>query len=151
MSGEPIAPPPAAERVAAAAPGQRFSAHARLHTPAQFARVFAQGQRASAPSLTLHWLWSAEATTPRLGLAVSRKVDRKAVGRNRIKRCLREEFRQLRSHLRAGDYVLVARTAAATATAAQLRAAMRALLARSGALPLMPMTGTMPPLSSSPD
>jgi len=31
---------------------------------------------------------------PRLGMAVSRQVDRRAVGRNRIKRVIRESFRQ---------------------------------------------------------
>jgi len=31
---------------------------------------------------------------PRLGMAVSRQVDKKSVGRNRIKRVIRESFRQ---------------------------------------------------------
>lgn len=33
-------------------------------------------------------------TGPRLGMAVSRQVDRNATGRNRIKRVIRESFRQ---------------------------------------------------------
>ncbi len=35
-----------------------------------------------------------ECDGPRLGMAVSRQVDRSAVGRNRIKRVIRESFRQ---------------------------------------------------------
>ena len=69
------------------------------------------------PVLSLHWL---PADTPaRLGLAVSRKVDTRAVGRNRIKRVLREQFRTIRQQMAPGSYVAVARTAAAAADSAQ--------------------------------
>ena len=46
---------------------------------------------------------------PRLGLAVSRRVSRKAVLRNRIKRQIRESFRMHRAGLGAVDIVVVAR------------------------------------------
>ena len=85
---------------------------------------------------------------PRLGLAVSRKVDRRAVGRNRIKRIVREAFREHRAQLADADYVIVARPGAAACDAPQLRAALFALLRRAGALPpaLPPQAppGTMP-------
>ena len=68
-----------------------------------------------------------------LGLAVSRKVDGRAVGRNRIKRALRERFRAIRSELSGGDYVFVARPAAAKASAPDLSDAMIRLLQRAGA------------------
>lgn len=82
---------------------------------------------------------------PRLGLAVSRKVDKRAVTRNRIKRILRETTRGLRSQLAGGDYVVVVRVGAAKATAQQLRAAYIRVLQRAGALPLSAAGGTMPP------
>lgn len=93
--------------------------------------------------MTLHWL---KGDTPaRLGLAVSRKVDTRAVGRNRIKRVLRNATRHLRPCLAGGDYVIVARAAAKTASNQQIHEAFERLLRRAGALPPAGMSGTMPP------
>ena len=92
--------------------------------------------------MSLHWLRSD--VPARLGLAVSRKVDPRAVGRNRIKRVLRAEFRKLRTLLPAGDYVLVLRPAARTSEATALRNAFSSLLRRAGALPPAQAGGTMP-------
>ncbi|GHA86959.1 ribonuclease P protein component [Cognatilysobacter bugurensis] len=80
----------------------------------------------------------------RLGLAVSRKVDRRAVVRNRIKRGLRESFRAQRTRLAPGEYVVVARPGAAALDAAALQRALLTLLQRAGALPPAPPAGTMP-------
>ncbi|MDQ3040695.1 MAG: ribonuclease P protein component, partial [Pseudomonadota bacterium] len=77
-------------------------------------------------------------------LAVSRKVDPHAVGRNRIKRALREQFRALRAQLAHGDYVCVARAPAAQADGCALRATLVSVLQRAGALPPPDATGTMP-------
>ena len=93
------------------------------------------------PALALHWL--ADAAPPRLGLAVSRKVDPRAVGRNRIKRSLREAFRRLRPRLAPGAYVAVARPAAAKLDNAAIADTLQRLLARLGALPPSPPAGTM--------
>ena len=47
---------------------------------------------------------------PRLGITVSKKVG-KSVQRNRVKRLIRESFRQLRPHVKTGyDIVVVGRT-----------------------------------------
>lgn len=124
-----------------------FPKQARVRARADFDRVFKQARRTASPLMALHWL--DDATPPRLGLAVSRKVDRTAVGRNRIKRALREQFRQLRTQLRPGAYVVVARAASAGATSAALRAGLLAVLARAGALPRPASDGTMPGASSS--
>ena len=91
--------------------------------------------------MSLHWLRDAQPA--RLGLAVSRKVDPHAVGRNRIKRQLRDAFRQLRGTLPPGAYVVVARPPAATLPSPALRAAFVALLQRAGALPPTDPAGTM--------
>ena len=78
---------------------------------------------------------------------MSRKVDRRAVGRNRIKRALREEFRHLRARLPGGAYVVVARQAAAASTREALARAFADVLLRAGALPAPGAPGTMPAAS----
>ena len=120
-----------------------FPRSARVRARSEFTEVFDRGRRAAHPLLSLHWLSDARAA--RLGLAVSRKVDPHAVGRNRIKRVLRDEFRHLRPALAAGAYVVVARPPAASVEARVLRETLRTLLQRSGALPAPEAPGTMPP------
>ncbi|MDQ2703035.1 MAG: ribonuclease P protein component [Pseudomonadota bacterium] len=124
-----------------AAPPCTFPRAARVRARADFGRVFDAGRRTASPAMSLHWLRDAQPA--RLGLAVSRKVDPHAVGRNRIKRNLREQFRQLRAELPDGAYVVVARAPAAKLQNAELRAAFLALLQRAGALPPRDATGTM--------
>lgn len=119
-----------------------FPPAARVRAAAEYGRVFEGGRRHSSPELSLHWLRDAQPA--RLGLAVSRKVDPDAVGRNRIKRQLRDEFRHLRPTLPPGAYVVVARPPAAALSNPALRAAFLALLRRAGALPPADTAGTMP-------
>ena len=66
-----------------------------------------------------------------VGFAVNKKVGH-AVVRNRVKRRLRECFRQQIPSLINGFYVFVARPEAADATYWQLEQAMRSLLKRHG-------------------
>jgi ribonuclease P protein component len=122
-----------------------FPPAARVRTGAEYARVFAQARRTSDPILSLHWL--AGETPAKLGLAVSRKVDPNAVGRNRIKRVFRDQFRKLRGQLPGGDYVVVVRVAARAADNAQLRETFLRTLVRAGALPAPAAPGTMPPVT----
>lgn len=113
-----------------------FSASARVRAKAEFARTFAEGKRVGHPLLALHLLRDAgpvPATGARLGLAVSRKVDPRAVGRNRIKRVVRDAFRRQRAQLAPGSYVVVARTAARNADNGALRDALSQVLQRAGA------------------
>ncbi len=124
-----------------------FPRSARVRTRAEYTTVFDHAKRVSEPLLSLHW--HASATPARLGLAVSRKVDTRAVQRNRIKRVLREQFRRLRPGLRPGDYVVVARKGAAEASTATLQAVFLRLLTRLDALPTTSVPGTMPGASSS--
>lgn len=119
-----------------------FPRLARVRAKVEFDRVFADGRRTAGPLLSLHVLQDQQPA--RLGLAVSRKVDPDAVGRNRIKRVMRDRFRHLRSELAPGAYVLVARVPAGKADNAALRAALHQLLQRAGALPMPAMGGTMP-------
>ena len=110
--------------------------------------MFGDGRRVADPLLSLHLL--ADSQPARMGLAVSRKVDPDAVGRNRIKRVMRDAFRHTRSQLAPGAYVIVARVPAGKAANADLRAAFLRLLQRADALPVPSMDGTMPPAKSSP-
>lgn len=127
---------------------------ARVRAKAEFDRVFQSGRRTAEPLMALHRLGSPAGTPARLGLAVSRKVDPRAVGRNRIKRILRDAFRHSRARLEPGSYVVVVRPGAASATGAALRAAFERVLQRSGALPPPGGDGTMraspPPDAPSP-
>ena len=118
-----------------------------MRAKAEFDRVFAEGRRTAEPLLSLHLL--ADQQSARLGLAVSRKVDPDAVGRNRIKRAMRDAFRRIRSQLAPGAYVLVARVPAGKTGNPELRASFLRLLQRSGALPVAAMDGTMPPANPS--
>ena len=120
----------------------RFPRSARVRARAQFDQVFQSGKRTASPLMALHWL--ADGQPPRLGLAVSRKVDGRAVGRNRIKRNLRETFRHQRDRLLPGAYVVVARAACAQADARTVRDGLMRLLERAGALPRTGTDGTMP-------
>ncbi len=128
-------------------PRKRFPRSARVRTRAEYSSVFDGARRVSDPLMTLHWL---KADTPaRLGLAVSRKVDARAVGRNRIKRVLRDAMRHLRPEMAGGDFVVVARSAAKVAENPQIREAFERLLRRAGALPVAGVGGTMPPRKSA--
>ena len=124
---------------------RRLPRQARVRVRADFDRVFSEGRRTGTPLLALHLLRDGQPA--RLGLAVSRKVDRRAVGRNRIKRALREEFRALRATLPAAAYVVVARPSCATASRAALRDAFHDALRRAGALPAPDAGVTMPAAS----
>jgi len=139
---------PASDQDAGIVVSARFPPSARVRAKAEFDRTFEAGKRTAEPLLALHRL--DDGATPRLGLAVSRKVDPHAVGRNRIKRVLRDAFRQLRGRLGGGAYVIVARPAAAKADNAALRAAFLRLLQRAGALPPPAAAGTMRPACTPP-
>ena len=145
----PVTPStPASAQDAGVVASERFPRAARVRAKAEFGRVFDAGKRTADPLMALHWL--ADDAAPRLGLAVSRKVDPRAVGRNRIKRVLRDDFRRRRALLQPGAYVLVVRGAAAKADGAALRQAFERLLRRAGALPVPATVGTMRPACQPP-
>lgn len=122
------------------APTARFRRSHRLRLPSEFQRCFTQGVRVNGRCFRLHLL---PAPAMRLGLAVSRKVDPAAVGRNRIKRAAREFFRQQAPLPVPADCVLVARPEAARASHAELHADLAQLWRRAAALKPASMVGTM--------
>src|SRR6478672_11265159 len=82
----------------------------RLSRSRDFDAVYRQGRSASTRFLTLYWFEREEDPgEPRLGLAVPRAAGN-AVARNRIKRQLREVWRERLERVPAGrDYVLIAK------------------------------------------
>lgn len=125
-------------------PPSDFPPSARLRVSAEFQAVFKAGRRLSSPQLRLFAHVRAEAKVPRLGVAVSKKVDKRAVGRNRIKRLARETFRRERHQLPPGDYVLIAQPGASALSSDELRAQWLLLLERARSLKPTPPAGTMP-------
>jgi ribonuclease P protein component len=93
---------------------------ARLRRAADFAALRHAPGRLDTRFFLIRYAVSA-AESARLGLAVSRRVSRRAVDRNRIKRNARESFRLARARLPAFDLLVVARQQAATAPGRALR------------------------------
>lgn len=82
--------------------------------------MLAAGRRLNEPLLTAV-VAARGLSEARLGLAISGKAVPRSVDRNRIKRLARESFRARRAALPALDIVILARSGAAAAPAAQLR------------------------------
>lgn len=92
---------------------QRFPVRVRLTRPAEFQQVFRHCKhRLSNRWLTLLAIPN-DRVDSRLGLAISRKVARTAVTRNRIKRISRETFRRRQAELTGLDVVVIGRTGVA--------------------------------------
>ena len=85
---------------------------ARLLRPADFAALRENSQRVSTRHFTAQYRHAA-LSSARLGMAVSRKVSKNAVERNRIRRQIRESFRLRRAQLPSVDLLVIARVSAA--------------------------------------
>jgi ribonuclease P protein component len=97
-----------------------FPKSKRLLTKGDYRFVFAEPLRVSDAHLTV--LARPNGTgTARLGLAISKKSLRRAVDRNRVKRIVREAFRQRHPVIPGFDVVVMARNGCAEASSAALR------------------------------
>jgi ribonuclease P protein component len=86
----------------------RLPRRARLTGRLVFTRVFAQPIKSSDRYFTV-LARSNDLAYSRLGLAISRKVARSAVARNRLKRIVRESFRHHQAGLAGLDIVVMGR------------------------------------------
>jgi ribonuclease P protein component len=102
----------------------------RLRTPAEFRHVREVAPRGWAHPLLVVYLAPNDLERTRVGITVSARVG-KAVVRNRVRRRLREALRARFERLPPGtDLVVSARPASATATWAELCAALDTVLTR---------------------
>ena len=99
---------------------------ARLRRPGDFAALRTSSGRASGRCFHLRYR-SNDLGHARLGLAISKRVSKRAVERNRIKRLLRESFRRIRHQLPAIDLMVMAREQAAGVPGPQLLAELDGL------------------------
>ena len=96
-----------------------FPADLRIKKKREFAAVRAEGKKVYTFSLIIYVLKN-QLEHPRLGLIVSKKVSKKAVVRNKIKRRLREIFRLNQNSLDSFDMVIIAKQNAAECEYADL-------------------------------
>jgi ribonuclease P protein component len=105
----------------------RFPKRVRLNGPDDYQRVF----KTCRYRLSNRWLTVLATPNqlqhPRLGLAISRKVARTAVARNRIKRVIRESYRHWQTRLGALDIVVLGRADVATRSKQDLNTALENL------------------------
>jgi|SRR5690554_1992361 len=108
-----------------------FPRTARLLSSGEFRRVFEQTDfRAPHPFFLLLATQASSQNSARLGLVVAKKNVRRAVDRNRVKRLIRESFRQHRPELPNLDIVVLVRKEAAQAENGQLLMALDKLWSR---------------------
>lgn len=89
-----------------------------MHAP-DFDNVFQNGQRSADRYFTI--LFQPNMLNhPRLGFAISKQKIRLAVGRNRLRRLVRESFRRRAAGLPAVDLVVLARDATKSAASGEI-------------------------------
>jgi ribonuclease P protein component len=92
-------------------PARPFKPAQRLRQKYEFDRVYRDARR-SADACFAIFARNTGAAVPRLGLAIAARIVGNAVRRNRIKRLVRESFRQHQHELPAVDLVVNARAGA---------------------------------------
>ena len=106
--------------------GRQYS----LGSNRQHQQVYRRGKSHPGRHLVLIYLKGREL---KIGVSASAKVGN-AVTRNRLRRYMREDFRQMKNQLKSGRYILIARTSAAAAGHEALRRDLRAIVERANLL-----------------
>jgi len=127
---EGVALPPASAQHGASRCGEGLPREERLRRRAEFLRCYREGRRRGGRFATLFYVPNA-LPHPRLGITVSRKVSKKAVVRQRLKRRVREIYRrwEQRSQLPALDLVFNLKPDARRADFRELRGEMERQMA----------------------
>lgn len=105
---------------------ERLRRESRLRNSKDFRRVQRTGRRHVGRYFILVRAPGFEASGPRLGLAVSRKVGN-AVARNHVKRRIRDWYRRNHTKLPPGDLVVIARVGAAQRSTAEIASELEEL------------------------
>lgn len=107
---------------------QGFPVERRIRTAKQYQQVFSQRKRIMGPFYSLCYK-AVSQKRPHLGVIVSKRNVKRAVGRNKLKRLAREQFRQQQSLLAEFDIVLIGRKQADQATNQELIECLNKLFA----------------------
>lgn len=107
----------------------RFTRRQRLLKTDEFSSVFSL-RRSQSNAWFQVWSKPNELNRARLGVVVAKKVERRAVGRNRIKRLVRETFRQVANDIGNVDLIVRAKQPMRRTQAPEARAALMRLLDR---------------------
>ena len=110
----------------AARGAQAFPRRYRLGDNKNYRYVYRRGKSYPSRNLVLIYLKGKE---QRFGFSVSSKVGN-AVTRNRIRRFMREDVRKMRTQLKCGKYIFVARPALKKVPHAELTQEMLSVLSR---------------------
>jgi ribonuclease P protein component len=116
----PQAPDPIKRATSADVAKPSLPRAARLLTRSDFATLRQRSDRLTTRNFVAEYRASSHATA-RLGVAISRKVSKLAVVRNRIRRTIRESFRHHRQTLPNVDILIIARSLSANQTNPVLR------------------------------
>ncbi|MBS3785964.1 MAG: ribonuclease P protein component [Gammaproteobacteria bacterium] len=108
---------------------QSFPRSVRLTRSQDFKAVFAGAEKQADRYLTVLYRQNT-VSQARLGLAISKRVAKNASDRNRLKRLIRESFRQTRHDLPAVDIVVMVRPIACNTENATLLASLHSLWQR---------------------
>ena len=101
----------------------KFSRAMRMNSPRDFSRVFRSGKRTVGGGLTVLTVENSVGY-PRLGLAVAKKHLKLACHRNRLKRIIRDSFRQNQSDFANIDIVVLSRAEGKQRDSEQIRTAL---------------------------
>ncbi|MCW8948353.1 MAG: ribonuclease P protein component [Sedimenticola sp.] len=83
-----------------------FGRDLRLLKPAEFKQVFQKSRRSSDRNFTVLFLANGKSHA-RLGAAIAKKILKRAVDRNLVKRVVRESFRLRQQELAGFDFVVL--------------------------------------------
>jgi ribonuclease P protein component len=107
----------------------RFTRRQRLLKTDEFSSVFSL-RRTQSNAFFQVWSRPNDLGYARLGVVAAKKIDKRAVGRNRVKRLVREAFRVHAARLSGVDLIVRAKQPLRRSNCADARAALERLLVR---------------------